>query len=110
MKTIYQAIKDELGNSFALLGKGKVENIIITRRLNPDEDFDADIAISKTFSGIHADCLYSLVASPNISESDLSISLGDRNLILRMANQIYSSIGEEEKKLDQPNVYIGSND
>lgn len=110
MKTIYQAIKDELGNAFALLGKGKVENIIIKRSLNPDDDFDASVANDKTFSGVHADCLYSLVASPNISESDLSISLGDRNMILRMANQIYSSIGEEEKSLDQPNVYIGFKD
>ncbi len=110
MKTIAQAIKDYLGNSYSLLGSGLVGNIIIERDLDPNDEFDAAIAKDKSFIGLRADCLYNLVSSPNISESDLSISLGDRNVILKMANQFYTSIGEEEKSLDQPKVYIGFKD
>lgn len=107
MKTIAQALKDQLGNSFSLLGSGMVENIMILRGLDGNKEATKDSLVSPEFIGAHADCLYALVDSANISESDISISLQNRDLILKKANLLYRAIGEEEKNLDQPTVCIG---
>lgn len=104
MRTIAQALIDEIHYP---MGKGFIENRLMERGLDGSCEISADVLTSPEFKGAVADCLYSLVEAPNFSESDISISLQDRNLILKKANTIYSSIGEPEKNLDQPRVYIG---
>ena len=104
MRTIAQALKDEIDYP---INDGKIENKLMRRGLDGSGEISAEILDSPEFNGAVADCLYSLVVAPNFSESDISISLQDRDLILKKANHIYVSIGEEEKKLDQPKVYIG---
>ena len=104
MKTIRQALIDEISYP---LGEGRIENMIIARGLDGDSEISASIINSKEFLGAKADCLFALIDTPNFSESDISISLADRNLILKKANWLYKAIGEEEKTLDQPTVYVG---
>lgn len=107
MKTIKEALKGYIGNAWSLLGASMLENILIERGCDPDKEFTAETAKDKAFVGCRADALYALVDTPNISESDISISLQDRDLILKKANLLYRTIGEEEKSLDQPTVCIG---
>ncbi len=104
MRTIAQALKDEIDYP---IKDGKIENKLMRRGLDGSGEISAEILDSPEFNGAVADCLYSLVEAPNFSESDISISLQDRKLILKKANALYASIGEEEKNLDEPKVYIG---
>lgn len=104
MRTIAQALKDDV--HYPLSG-GFIENRLLERGLAGSSEISADVLTSPEFKGAVADCLFSLVEAPNFSESDISISLQDRNLILKKANSIYASIGEPEKNLDEPKVYIG---
>lgn len=104
MRTIAQALKDEVHYP---IGDGFIKNKLMKRGLDGSCEISAEILNSPEFNGAVADCLYSLVEAPNFSESDISISLQNRNLILKKANTIYTSIGEEEKSLDQPKVYVG---
>lgn len=104
MRTIAQALKDEI---YYPVNNGKIENILLRRGLDGSGEVSAEVLNSPEFNGAVADCLFSLVEAPNFSESDISISLQDKNLILKKANLIYKSIGEEEKNLDEPTVYIG---
>lgn len=104
MKTVRQALKDEIGYP---IGDGFIENKLIARDLDGDGYISASVINSKEFLGATADCLFALVDSPNFSESDISISLQDRDLILKKANYLYRSIGEEEKNIDQPIVCVG---
>lgn len=104
MRTIAQALKDEV---YYPVNDGKIENILLKRGLEGNAEISAETINSNEFNGAVADCLYSLVEAPNFSESDISISLQDRKLILKKANALYASIGESEKNLDEPKVYIG---
>lgn len=104
MRTIAQALKDEI---YYPVNTGKIENVLLRRGLDGSGEISADVLNSPEFNGAVADCLYSLVEAPNFSESDISISLQDRKLILKKANSIYASIGEDEKNLDEPKVYVG---
>ncbi|MDE6339634.1 MAG: hypothetical protein K2K97_07605 [Muribaculaceae bacterium] len=104
MKTVRQALKDEIPYP---VGNGFIDNRLIARGLDGDAQIDAALINSNEFLGAKADCLYALIESPNFSESDISISLQDRTLILRKANALYRAIGEEEKNLDQPTVCVG---
>lgn len=104
MRTIAQALKDEIGYP---VKDGRIANKLMRRGLDGSGEITTEILDSPEFNGALADCLYSLITDPNFSESDISISLQDRDLILKSANCIYSSIGEEKKKLDQPKVYVG---
>ena len=104
MKTIMQALIDEIHYP---IGSGIIENKMILRGLNADDEFDFDTAKSKAFIGAVADCLYSLISAPNFSEADKSFSLSDKNLILRKVNSLYNSIGETSVALEEkPMVYI----
>lgn len=103
MKTIFQAIKDEVAFPIA---DGLIENKCIARGLNGDDYFDYETAISNSFKGCVADCLYTLIETPNISEGDASFSLADRNLILKKVNSIYDAIGETPVGIEKPMVYI----
>lgn len=108
MKTICEALIDEIHYP---LGRGYVENVLITRGLNSDDDFDRDVANSDSYRGAIADCLRSLLYSVNFSEADKSVgslSSEDKKRILHIANSIYSSIGESPIEYEKkPRVYIG---
>lgn len=104
MKTIKQALIDEIHYP---IGSGIIENKMILRGLNADDEFDMETAKSNAFLGAVADCLVSLIAAPNFSEADKSFSLSDKSLILKKANYLYKSIGEPEASVeDKPAVYI----
>lgn len=105
MKTIRQALIDEIHYP---VSNGFIDNKLIAREIDGDDVFDADVAKSNDFMGAVADCLYSLISAPNFSEADKSISLGEKELILRKVNSIYNSIGEPSVALqEKPMVYIG---
>lgn len=107
MKTICQALIDEI---YYPIPYGKVENIIIARGLDGDEDFSAEIAAGKPFKGALADCLYSLLQAINFTEADKSIGAltdSQRKAILKKANDLYKEIGEPEvDDGSKPTVYI----
>lgn len=91
MKTIAQALKDEIGYP---IGDGAIENKIIARGLDGDEFFTSSIANSHTYKGALADCLYLLIDAPNVSEAGKSLSLADRKMILDKVNSLRAEIGE----------------
>ena len=107
MKTVYQALIDEV---IYPIPYGKVENIILRRGMDGDQDFSAEIAASISYKGALADCLFSLLQAINFSEADKSIGAltdSQRKAILRMANRLYNEIGEPEVSDGQtPTVYI----
>lgn len=104
MKTVRQALIDEVHYP---IPEGFVENKLYARGLNPEEELTIELLKSNEFKGAVADCLWSLIEAPNISESDKSISLADREIILRKVNSIYLSIGEKAVDIaDKPAVYI----
>lgn len=104
MKTIMQALIDEIHYP---IGSGIIENKMILRGLNADDEFDVQAAKSNAFVGAVADCLFSLISAPNFSEADKSFSLSDKTLILRKVNSLYNSIGEPSVALEEkPMVYI----
>lgn len=92
MKTIRQALIDEIAYP---LGQGKIDNRLLSRGLDADSAIDADIINSDAFTGAVADCLFALIEAPNFSESDISISLQDRNLILKKANYLYTRVRDK---------------
>lgn len=107
MKTIMQALKDEVHYK---LSSGFFENRLLERGLSGDDECTVDTLQSKPFKGAVADCLVALVTVPNIQEGDVSISFNDKSNLLKIANSIYQSIGEEDKIVHdepQPIVYIG---
>jgi hypothetical protein len=104
MKTIQQALIDEVHYPIPV---GFVENQIMKRGLTADTAVTAEILNSAAYIGCVADCLYSLIEAPNFNEADKSFSLADRNLILKKVNSLYLSIGEPEKTIERPMVYIG---
>lgn len=104
MKTVRQALIDEIHYP---ISEGFVENKLLSRGLDPDEELYADLLVSDGFKGAVADCLWSLIEAPSFSEADKSISLADRDIILRKVNSIYLSIGEKAvDTADKPAVYI----
>ena len=104
MKTVRQALIDEIHYP---ISEGFVENKLLSRGLSPDDELTIDVLKSNEFKGAVADCLWSLIEAPSFSEADKSISLADRDIILRKANSIYLSIGEKAVDIaDKPAVYI----
>ena len=106
MKTILQALIDEIHYPIPF---GFVENKIIERQLDGEEEYSFEISQSKEWKGSLADCLYSLLQAVSLSESDKSIgtlSDSDKERLLVRINALYKSIGEEPA-LGQPMVYIG---
>ena len=91
------------------ISDGFVDNKILSRGLDGDEEITQEILNSNAFIGAIADCLYSLLDAPNFNEADKSFSLADREIILRKVNSLYSKIGEKPVALgEQPKVYFGS--
>mgnify|MGYP006872346343 FL=1 len=106
MKTIKQALIDEIHYPISL---GFVENKMIERQLNGDDEYTFEVAQSKEWKGALADCLYSLIQAVSLSESDKSIgtlSDKDKERLLVRINALYKAIGESPA-LGQPMVYIG---
>lgn len=106
MKTIKQALIDEIHYPIPL---GFVENKMIERQLNGDDEYSFEVAQSKEWKGALADCLYSLIQAVSLSESDKSVgtlSDKDKERLLVRVNALYKSIGETQA-LGQPMVYIG---
>lgn len=104
MKTVRQALIDEIHYP---ISEGFVENKLLSRGLSADDELTIDVLKSNEFKGAVADCLWSLIEAPSFSEADKSISLADRDIILRKANSIYLSIGEKAVDIaDRPAVYI----
>lgn len=106
MKTIKQALIDEIHYPIPL---GFVENKMIERQLNGDDEYTFEVAQSKEWKGALADCLYSLIQAVSLSESDKSIgtlSDKDKERLLVRINALYKTIGESHA-LGQPIVYIG---
>lgn len=104
MKTIAQALKDEIHYP---LPDGFVENRLICRGYEPGYEVSPEILTSNEFQGAVADCLYSLVIAPNISEADKSVTLPDPDRLLEQANSIYRAIGEDERLSGVPQVSFG---
>ncbi len=106
MKTIKQALIDEIHYPISV---GYVENKLIERQLNGEDEFSFDVAQTNGWKGALADCLYSLIQAVNLSESDKSIgtlSDKDKERLLVRINALYGAIGESPV-LGQPMVYIG---
>ncbi|MGM9777393.1 MAG: hypothetical protein ACI3ZD_03540 [Prevotella sp.] len=107
MKTIREALLDEI---IYPISEGKVDNKMIARGLNGDDEYDFDVANSNAYMGCFADCLVALLQSVSFSEADKSVSaLSDeaKKKLLNIANSIYKTIGEEEVVIDpKPTVYI----
>lgn len=99
MRTILQALIDEVHYP---LSEGYAVNRLMVRGLCASERVMPDTLRSDAFRGAVADCLISLLSAPNFSESDKSVSLGDRRLILSQANAIYHSLGEAEFHTAEP--------
>lgn len=104
MKTILQALKDEVHYK---LSSGFFENRLLERELDGTENCTVEIFKSKRFKGAVADCLVSLIQAPDFTEGDVSFSQSDKDKILALANSVYNSIGETEKVVGEPIVYIG---
>ena len=106
MKTIKQALIDEI---YYPIPVGLVENKMIERQLDGDDEYTFEVAQSKEWKGALADCLYSLIQAVSLSESDKSIgtlSDKDKERLLVRINALYKTIGESPE-LGQPMVYIG---
>lgn len=104
MKTILQALTDEIHYP---AGKGFMENRLLKRGLNGDDECTPETMNGRAFMGAVADCLYSLIEAPNFSEADKSFSFSDRDLILKKANSIYNAIGETDNIVGVPTVVVG---
>lgn len=106
MKTIKQALLDEIHWPLPI---GFVENKLIERELNGDDDYTPEVFKSAQWKGCLADCLLSLLQSFSLSEAGKSIgSLSDKDkerLLVRIKS-LYKEIGEEPA-LGEPTVYIG---
>ena len=108
MKTILQAIKDEV---FYPVNDGMVENKILRRGMGTDDDATKEALASNSFLGALADVLREvLIQAVNVSEGDKSVgAMTDlqRKALQKRINGLYKEIGEEEIDLIQnPMVYI----
>jgi len=104
MKTIRQALIDEIHYPIPV---GYVENRLFARGLDGESEISIEILQGPEFSGAVADCLWSLIQAPNISEADKSVTLPDRDTLLRLANYYYKLAGEPERTIGEPTVSFG---
>lgn len=103
MKTILSAIKDEIHYPAP---DGFLENKLIKRGLSGEDEYDKTVANGKAFQGALADCYIGLISAINFSEGDKAVNLPSRDILLKIANAIYVSIGEETVSDEKPKVYI----
>lgn len=69
-----------------------LEKIMINRELDKDGVYTS--ANSGTIELCVADSIKVMLTSPNISESDFSISMTEKETLKKMANEIYEKNGE----------------
>lgn len=107
MKTILQAIKDEI---YYPINDGLVENKLLGRELSPDGEFSKSVLDSDAWKGALADSLYSLIQQVNVSEGDKSFGAmtdKQREALLIRINNLYKDIGEDPVEIElKPTVYI----
>ena len=107
MKTIREALIDEI---IYPIPEGLVDNKLIARNLDGDDEYTFETAKSKEYRGAFADCLVALTQSVNFSEADKSVGAltsDDKKQLRIRANSIYRTIGEPEiESDDEPVVYI----
>ena len=109
MKTVRQALIDEIFYPIDPLGNGFIENKLIERGLDGDAQYTREVSETNEWKGALADCLYSLLQAVSISESDKSIGTltdKDKERLLVRINSLYKSIGESQP-LGEPMVYMG---
>lgn len=107
MKTIMQALQDEVHYPVPL---GFIENKLIERQLQGDDDYTFEVSKTASWKGALADCLYSLLQAVTYSESDKSVGTlteEDKKRILVRINSLYKDIGEPVVSLGQPMVTFG---
>ena len=105
-KTIITALRDEIRYP---IKAGFFENRLIERGLTESDNFDMDVAKSDPYRGAVADCIVGMLLSPDITEGDMRISQTEKGIMLKRANSIYLSIGEDPVDIgDKPCVYIES--
>ena len=100
MKTIKQYIVDEI---FYPIPDGAVENKLIKRGVNGEDEATPETLNDKSVKGVLADCLCSLIQAISYSEADKSVNTlteKQREQILLRANKLYKEIGEEEVLLE----------
>lgn len=102
--TILQALENEVHYP---LKQVTLELNLLKRGLDGEGDMTRELSNSPEFKGTVADCLISLITAPNFSESDISYSLPNKDLIIERANALYEEIGEEDKCIGKPKVFIG---
>lgn len=107
MKTILQAIKDEI---YYPINDGLIENKLLGRDLSPDGEFSKVVQDSDAWKGALADSLLTLIQQVNISEGDKSYGAmtdKQREALLIRINNLYGAIGEEPVEIElKPTVYI----
>ena len=103
IKTILSALKDEIHYP---VPDGFLENKLIKRGLSGADEYSSTVANSSGFQGALADCYIGLLDAVNFSDGDKSVALPDRDLLLKKANAIYKSIGEQTISDETPIVYI----
>lgn len=107
MKTVLQAIKDEI---YYPINDGLVENKLLGRDLSPDEELSKDVLNSDAWKGALADSLLTLIQQVNVSEGDKSFGTmtdKQREALLIRINNLYKAIGEEPVEIElKPTVYI----
>ena len=105
-KTIIAALRDEIQYP---IKAGFFENKLIERGLKEGDEFDMEVAKSDSYRGAVADCIVGLILSPNVAEGDIKFDLTSKEMMLKKANSIYQSIGEDPVDAgDKPIVYIES--
>lgn len=105
-KTVKQALIDAI---YYPLSVGYIENVIIERQLDGDTEYTYEVSQTKQYKGALADCLYSLLQSPSVHESDKSVGTltdKDKERLLKRMKALYEAI-DEHPDLGLPMVYIG---
>lgn len=107
MKTILQAIKDEI---YYPINDGLVENKLLGRGMMPYESLTKAVLDSDEWKGALADTLLTLIQQVNVSEGDKSFGAmtdKQREALLIRINNLYKAIGEEEVQIEsKPMVSI----
>lgn len=91
MSTIKQVLASRFVVSF------DIDSILTQRAIDPNAEFDINIANSSQYKGALADCYMVVYTMPNITEGGMSISYSDKSMFLKLANAIYKEIGEQDK-------------
>lgn len=92
MKTVLETLKARV----PYVPVGAIEAIAVLRGIydSLQEEITPQVMGSKAFVLCEADMMKYLATVPNVSEGDVSISMGDRDILVNTANSIYARYGE----------------